>query len=457
MVDGRRCSNWARRGSDPALCNVHGEGALPEGGKRRCSAVTAREERCRNWAMIGEDVCNIHGGWTMPPEADRIMGRACTAVTEGGRSCGRWATRGSDPPLCNVHAGNYLPGEGTHQAGQRCVAMTETGEQCNAWAMRNSVPLYGRTLCGTHAGLFRLPEVADYEANGRRSRRGCSARTAEGKRCPNWTLRDSDPPLCRIHAQGPGFRLPGPGDRAAGRQCTATTKRGKRCPHWAVGPLAVGDSDPPLCWRHRYPDRHPRIRHGYYRATRSLGEVERAAIRLGRTSGRPLDGEIVLARLMIGKVAGYLAESERPLGENLHSVRLILQDVRTVARLLLARKALEKGVGTAVETVPVAAVATEAVETETAALLAAGRVDELGEEIALVRVLLWRLLVYTNGAEGLRVPELARVTELVIRGVGVVAELMRSRRALQPDPAEELAALIDEVLDELEKEWGIAL
>ena len=107
------------------------------------------------------------------------------------------------------------------------------------------------------------------------------------------------------------------------------------------------------------------------------------------------------------------------------------------------------------EAVAAEGVAAERVEAEAAALLAAGRIDELAEEIALVRVILLRLLEYTNEAEGLHVEDrvrmMARVAELVFRGAGVVVELERSRQALQPDPAEELAALIDEVLDELEQ------
>jgi hypothetical protein len=232
------------------------------------------------------------------------------------------------------------------------------------------------------------------------------------------------------------------------------------------------------------------IRHGYFRAKPPLSEVEWEAIRLGRASGRPLDGEIVMARLLMQLVVDYLGRSERPLREDLHSVRLIMRDARAVARLLLARKELEgskearervartfeqlEQLGSILEGEGQEAVSGGAQmaagepadvdgpdasldgDEEAVALLEATRAEDLGREIALLRDLLPRVLATASVAvrDG---QDLVRPGRLVVRGTRAVADLVQAKEALRPDPGAAWEAVMNEVLDELGDELGIEL
>jgi hypothetical protein len=80
----------------------------------------------------------------------------------------------------------------------------------------------------------------------------------------------------------------------------------------------------------------------------------------------------------------------------------------------------------------------------------------IGDELALNRVILRRLLEATEGDE-LAMRELVRVGRLVFRGGQAVARLLRKEEALSGQAADDVAGAIGKALDELGTEWGLEL
>jgi hypothetical protein len=354
--------------------------------------------------------------------------------------------------------------------------------------MSGSIEAHGRPLYNVHAEGFRLPGPGE---------RRCSARTRAGGQCPHWAVWGTEEEygrlLCTLHVpQGDPARFFTRLPQAGERRCTAKTQDGERYRCWAVAQDEQGQE---LCWLHAYPDEHPRIRHGYYRASPPLDEVQWQAISLGRASERPLDGEIVMTRLLVDMVADYLETSERPLREDLNSVRLIISNVRAVARLLLARKKLEAsteagerlerdferlerlgsrlagegqeaGCGAERQTDGEPAEAAGRGETsgpaavvesdeKALALLEATRTEALAPEIDLVRDLLPQVLATTAAAR--RGQELVSAGKVVVRGTRTVADLVQAREALRPDPGAAWKAAMNRALDALSEELPIDL
>lgn len=172
---GTRCQSWAMHKGVPPLCNVHAGLTAPAAGdSRRCSAkrTDARRGRtcrqCRRWAMVGSNppLCTRHGGKFLPEERQEAAkmtgvsgGRRCTAVKAGGELCRNWASRNwaisnkpegparVGPALCSTHAGrSRLPGQEDEAAGRRCSAVTRAGKRCPNWAKLYSIKMHGRPL-----------------------------------------------------------------------------------------------------------------------------------------------------------------------------------------------------------------------------------------------------------------------------------------------------------------------
>lgn len=85
---------------------------------------------------------------------------------------------------------------------------------------------------------------------------------------------------------------------------------------------------------------------------------------------------------------------------------------------------------------------------DVARLAAAGDVS-LDEEIGMLRVCMRRVL-----EEGM---DPAKTLQLLSRGAGQLARLMRAKRALSGEAADGLAAAFGKALDELSSELGIEL
>jgi hypothetical protein len=283
--------------------------------------------------------------------------------------------------------------------------------------------------------------------------------------------------LCAVHVpEGDPRKIYSRMPEAGERRCTAKTLDGQQCRHWA---LVQDEEGRELCWLHAYPEEHPQIRHGYYMSPLPLSEVEREAIRLAMASERPLQGEIVLTRILIHMLLAYVTESGLPLGENLHSVRLIIQNVRTVAKLLLTQKEIEgpeevrgrvqreleriereaerssagrcgvwecgsvectdrsrdedpeQGNGDLQEATGESEGAS-GLQEEAAALLEMASDPGLAGEIGLMRVLMRRLFKYTTDVGEMPLLEMVRVGQLLIRGLRAVADLVKADQALRP-------------------------
>ena len=321
-LDGKRCTHWALRDSDPPRCRKHDPAIFAPGSGRRCTAETKAGRRCRNAALRGRDVCASHARLSVPGEAARRAGRVCTASGYRGRPCGNWAVSGSDPPLCSMHALQLAPRSG----GRRCQAVTESGRRCRKWAMRASRS--GQALCGTHARRRRTPGAHER----------CEAITGSGEPCRQWPVRDSErrygARLCAGHLPDEDprrARLPLPGGE---RRCRAMTVGGTRCAQWAV----KGGGG--LCRAHAYPDAHPNITHGFYRAVPHFSQAMQAEIGRLAEEGKPLAAEVLLVRLKTRGVFAYFSRQELPAEEQERCMRLILRCVRVTSRLLRARKRL---------------------------------------------------------------------------------------------------------------------
>jgi hypothetical protein len=59
-------------------------------------------------------------------------------------------------------------------------------------------------------------------------------------------------------------------------------------------------------------------------------------------SGRTLDAAVLMTKLQIRALLEYLNKPDRPVAEDLNSLRLIIQGCNTVGKLQLARNELEK-------------------------------------------------------------------------------------------------------------------
>jgi hypothetical protein len=70
-------------------------------------------------------------------------------------------------------------------------------------------------------------------------------------------------------------------------------------------------------------------------------DAEQAAIDYLMTSGRPLAAEILMTKPQIWALFKYVSESDRPLRQNMNSMRLIIQGCNRIGKLHLARKELE--------------------------------------------------------------------------------------------------------------------
>jgi hypothetical protein len=288
---GSRCRRPALAsgpGAAEQLCTTHsGRTAAGEGDARRCTATTKAGRRCRRPAIASSgaaQLCTVHAGLTVPHGEDR---RRCTATARAGNRCRRWAVRGTSPPRCPTHAGRFAP---AGDEPRRCTAIARSGVRCRQWAVRGSEARYGQPLCPAHA---------------------------------------------RVAAGGTGWHWPGPEDDAAGRRCKAITRQGRQCRNWALA-----GTDPPLCRGHRYPEQHSQIRHGLYRPGWGLGPLEREALAVAWRTGRPLDAEVLLARLLARALLGYLSTSPRPREQDMNGIRLLLRALGAVRRVVAARREL---------------------------------------------------------------------------------------------------------------------
>lgn len=253
-----------------------------------------------------------------PGNARRLLqfGPIRTAQPGNARPCNAWALPHTDPPRCNMH----------RDPERHCRATTSRGTPCRIQ------PPPAKTLCHIHARYTQAPRRAVFPS------RRCRALTATGKPCRHWALRYSIQSLCRVHARGARWRLPGAGDD--GNRCTARTLSGKRCRRWALRHRRAPHAGP-LCWLHAHPHRHGRIRHSYYRRVPHFTPAQRAALAaLARDEERPLAAELSLARLKFHFLLAYLKRQDLAPGERLSATRLAFRNVCTITRLLRARKRL---------------------------------------------------------------------------------------------------------------------
>lgn len=351
----------------------------------RCTALTRAGQRCRRPAIgeIDPPLCTVHAGLTLPREADR---RRCTATTQAGSRCRRWAARATEPPRCPMHAGRFAP---AGSEPRRCSAIARSGNRCRQWAVRASEARHGQPLCPAHA---------------------------------------------RVAAGGSGWHWPGPEDDAAGRRCTAVTRQGRQCRNWALAGTA-----PPLCRCHRFPEEHSQIRHGLYRPGWGLGPLEREALAVAWRTGRPLDAEVLLARLLARAVLGYLNTSPRPREQDMNGIRLLLRALGAVRRVVAARRELAPEEVT-ILLPPELAHLLEAegpapeppLPPEVAELLELGAEDSLVEDIGVARVATAWAFGLTTNAEQLTVRQLAPRARLVLQGTWVIRCLLVEEFVKQP-------------------------
>jgi hypothetical protein len=403
-----------------------------------CTATTKAGAPCRAYAVTtgpaAGKYCGIHAGFVHHAPTNA---RRCAALTTTGAQCQRWATHDSlarfGRPLCPSHNSTRAPAAGPHAPGapRRCSALTRAGAPCRQWAARDSVARFGKPLCPTHAAA-NTP-AANHP-------RRCTATTGTGARCRQWSQHDSlarfGRLLCPIHARAaaghPHFHLPDPADEAAGRRCTATTQTGARCRRWALP-----GTTPPLCRQHRYPDDQPQIRHGLRRRTLALSPLEREALSIAWASGNQLDAELLLARLIAMRPLDYLVSSPRPLEKNLNSVRLLFRAITYIRRLVAARRELTAADPPFIIPESWAPFLPPQPEPDplppaVAALLDAATADSLIDEIGLTRVVLSWVLGLIPPDDSLTLAQLAPRVRLILRGTGLVGELLVEDFVKQP-------------------------
>lgn len=79
----------------------------------------------------------------------------------------------------------------------------------------------------------------------------------------------------------------------------------------------------------------------------------------------------------------------------------------------------------------------------------------LGEEIVVVRRLLWRLVEHLEEHPELGLQEMALIASMLLDTTRTMARLLRDERALRGETAEGIAGAIGQALDELAVEWGL--
>lgn len=84
-------------------------------------------------------------------------------------------------------------------------------------------------------------------------------------------------------------------------------------------------------------------------------------------------------------------------------------------------------------------------------------VDDIDDEIAIVRVLLARLLPKLESPADLPTAEVAALVPLVLNSTGRIAHLLRDRRALSGQAGDSLLQALGVALDELSTEWNTDL
>ncbi|MDX1665498.1 MAG: CCCH zinc finger protein [Candidatus Promineifilaceae bacterium] len=254
---------------------------------RRCAAfLPHRRRHCKRQALPGQDFCAQHSR----REREAGAGRRCSARRSDGAPCGRWASKGSEPPVCFSHSKRAFP-KGRDE--RRCRARKKDGARCRNWA------------------LLRAPDD-DVRGGG----------------------------LCVIHSQGPFVRHPTQADEEVARVCSATTLPGARCKKWVLP-----HTDPPLCSIHAYPGAASNLHHGFYDRRPALSDTERETILRLSAEGEPFSAEVALLRLKIRRLVAYTARPDLPEWRFLAAQRWLLPALRAVGRLLRAQQALrqEKG------------------------------------------------------------------------------------------------------------------
>lgn len=84
-------------------------------------------------------------------------------------------------------------------------------------------------------------------------------------------------------------------------------------------------------------------------------------------------------------------------------------------------------------------------------------VDDLGDEIALCRVLAGRLAGRLSSSDDVDIEDLVKLASMALRASNTLARLMRDNRVLTGEAADDLAGSIGAVLDQLSTEWGVSL
>lgn len=116
------------------------------------------------------------------------------------------------------------------------------------------------------------------------------------------------------------------------RKCTAVNQDGRRCRAWAVR-----ESEPPQCSAHGgysvgagAPEGNRNaLKHGYY--ARGLRPEELEVIDLYKA--RSLQGELVLARVMVMRLVDYLKAESRTAAEMCAVMKYVFIGLRTIAHL----------------------------------------------------------------------------------------------------------------------------
>ena len=96
-------------------------------------------------------------------------------------------------------------------------------------------------------------------------------------------------------------------------------------------------------------------------------------------------------------------------------------------------------------------------EQEVVDLIANGGGETLGDEIAINRIMLGRLLNFLQEADDVSIPEVVKIVALVFRSTKAMSTLLRDEKALSGEAAEGIAGAIGQALDELSMELGLEL
>jgi hypothetical protein len=94
---------------------------------------------------------------------------------------------------------------------------------------------------------------------------------------------------------------------------------------------------------------------------------------------------------------------------------------------------------------------------ELSRLLAVLSNPPLGDEVAVTRLTLARLLSQLSADPGLTVSQVLGLAPLVFEGARTVGRLLRDQQAISGETADKLAGIVAQVLKELGEELGLAL